>query len=144
MGLPATPGPDPHSCPLQPLLSLENSVTTRFADTGDARVTVQAACGSSVLQDSKVVRVLGESPCLGRQRVSSFAGAPGLGDGGTVSRRHLVMLGSRRLERGACEHSPDAPRLLGLSFPVCKRNTDMCLCPWLVLMGLTQHRRGHG
>jgi len=43
---------------LQPLLSLENSVTTRFADTGDARVTVQAACGSSVLQDSKVVRVL--------------------------------------------------------------------------------------
>ncbi|XP_042840958.1 VPS10 domain-containing receptor SorCS2 isoform X1 [Panthera tigris] len=43
---------------LQPLLSLENSVTTRFADTGDVRVTVQAACGNSVLQDSKVVRVL--------------------------------------------------------------------------------------
>ncbi|XP_040351098.1 VPS10 domain-containing receptor SorCS2 [Herpailurus yagouaroundi] len=43
---------------LQPSLSLENSVTTRFADTGDVRVTVQAACGNSVLQDSKVVRVL--------------------------------------------------------------------------------------
>uniref|UniRef100_G3UAF1 Uncharacterized protein n=2 Tax=Loxodonta africana TaxID=9785 RepID=G3UAF1_LOXAF len=43
---------------LQPLLSLENSVTTRFADTGDVRVTVQAACGSSVLQDSRVIRVL--------------------------------------------------------------------------------------
>uniref|UniRef100_A0A673T0E9 Sortilin related VPS10 domain containing receptor 2 n=1 Tax=Suricata suricatta TaxID=37032 RepID=A0A673T0E9_SURSU len=43
---------------LQPLLSLENSVTTRFADTGDVRVTVQAACGNSVLQDSKVVRVM--------------------------------------------------------------------------------------
>ncbi|KAF0870922.1 SORC2 protein, partial [Crocuta crocuta] len=43
---------------LQPLLSLENSVTTRFADTGDVRVTVQAACGNSVLQASKLVRVL--------------------------------------------------------------------------------------
>ncbi|XP_016051355.1 PREDICTED: VPS10 domain-containing receptor SorCS2 [Miniopterus natalensis] len=43
---------------LQPLLSLNNSVTTRFADPGDVRVTVQAACGNSVLQDSKVVRVL--------------------------------------------------------------------------------------
>ncbi|XP_063086286.1 VPS10 domain-containing receptor SorCS2 isoform X3 [Cavia porcellus] len=43
---------------LQPLLSLDNSVTTRFVAPGDVRVTVQAACGSSVLQDSKVVRVL--------------------------------------------------------------------------------------
>ncbi|XP_062069475.1 VPS10 domain-containing receptor SorCS2 isoform X1 [Lepus europaeus] len=43
---------------LQPLLSLENSVSTRFAAAGDVRVTVQAACGSSVLQDSKVIRVL--------------------------------------------------------------------------------------
>ncbi|XP_055291161.1 VPS10 domain-containing receptor SorCS2 isoform X1 [Moschus berezovskii] len=43
---------------LQPRLSLENSVTTRFGDPGDVRVTVQAACGTSVLQDSKVVRVL--------------------------------------------------------------------------------------
>lgn len=46
---------------LQPLLSLDNSVTTRFSDTGDVRVTVQAACGNSVLQDSRVLRVLGES-----------------------------------------------------------------------------------
>ncbi|KAM5271298.1 VPS10 domain-containing receptor SorCS2 [Ctenodactylus gundi] len=43
---------------LQPLLSLENSVTTRFVAPGDVRVTVQAACGNSVLQDSRVVRVL--------------------------------------------------------------------------------------
>ncbi|XP_020020932.1 VPS10 domain-containing receptor SorCS2 isoform X4 [Castor canadensis] len=43
---------------LQPLLSLENSVTTQFVDAGDVRVTVQAACGNSVLQDSRVIRVL--------------------------------------------------------------------------------------
>ncbi|XP_030657091.1 VPS10 domain-containing receptor SorCS2 isoform X1 [Nomascus leucogenys] len=43
---------------LQPLLSLDNSVTTRFSDAGDMRVTVQAACGNSVLQDSRVLRVL--------------------------------------------------------------------------------------
>lgn len=58
----ATPGSALTACPLQPLLSLNNSVTMRFADTGDVRVTVQAACGKSVLQDSKVIRVLGESP----------------------------------------------------------------------------------
>ncbi|KAF5927039.1 hypothetical protein HPG69_001672, partial [Diceros bicornis minor] len=43
---------------LQPLLSLDNSVATRFSAPGDVRVTVQAACGNSVLQDSRVVRVL--------------------------------------------------------------------------------------
>ncbi|KAM5339325.1 VPS10 domain-containing receptor SorCS2 isoform 1-T1 [Glossophaga mutica] len=43
---------------LQPLMSLNNSVTTRFAEPGAVRVTVQAACGTSVLQDSKVIRVL--------------------------------------------------------------------------------------
>ncbi|XP_069877716.1 VPS10 domain-containing receptor SorCS2 [Dipodomys merriami] len=43
---------------LQPLISLENRVATRFVETGEVRVTVQAACGSSVLQDSRVVRVL--------------------------------------------------------------------------------------
>lgn len=58
------PGPDLCSCP-QPRLSLENSVTTRFGDPGNVRVTVQAACGTSVLQDSRVVRVLGESPPQG-------------------------------------------------------------------------------
>ncbi|XP_049997191.1 VPS10 domain-containing receptor SorCS2 isoform X2 [Alexandromys fortis] len=45
---------------LQPLLSLDNSVTTRFTDAGDVRVTVQAACGNSVLQDSRVIRVLAQ------------------------------------------------------------------------------------
>lgn len=40
-------------------------MTTRFADTGDVRVTVQAACGNSVLQASKLVRVLGEPPPQG-------------------------------------------------------------------------------
>ncbi|XP_062963997.1 VPS10 domain-containing receptor SorCS2 isoform X2 [Cynocephalus volans] len=43
---------------LQPHLSLDNSVTTQFEDAGDVRVTVQAACGNSVLQDSRVIRVL--------------------------------------------------------------------------------------
>ncbi|XP_058526292.1 VPS10 domain-containing receptor SorCS2 isoform X2 [Ochotona princeps] len=43
---------------LQPLLSLDNSVTTQFATPGDVRVTVQAACGGSVLQASRVIRVL--------------------------------------------------------------------------------------
>lgn len=51
--------PDPRVC-LQPLLSLDNLVTTRFTDAGDVRVTVQAACGNSVLQDSRLIRVLGE------------------------------------------------------------------------------------
>lgn len=35
-------------------------MTTKFTDAGDVRVTVQAACGNSVLQDSRLVRVLGE------------------------------------------------------------------------------------
>lgn len=60
--VPRPPGPAPTLLVLpQPLLSLDHWVTTRFAGAGDVRVTVQAACGSSVLQDSKVVRVLGES-----------------------------------------------------------------------------------
>lgn len=68
--------------PLQPLLSLDHWVTTRFAGAGDVRVTVQAACGSSVLQDSKVVRVLGESPggraaCQGSQPHAPVLGGPG-------------------------------------------------------------------
>lgn len=72
------PRPEPRLC-LQPRLSLENSVTTRFGDPGDVRVTVQAACGTSVLQDSKVVRVLGECPLphRGKQRSFSFLGAQG-------------------------------------------------------------------
>ncbi|NWS40452.1 SORC2 protein, partial [Probosciger aterrimus] len=42
---------------LQPLLTLESFLVTKFAETGDIRVTVQASCGSSMLQDSKVVHV---------------------------------------------------------------------------------------
>lgn len=33
---------------------------TKFAETGEVRVTVQASCGNSMLQDSKVVQVFGE------------------------------------------------------------------------------------
>uniref|UniRef100_A0A8C9NRT9 VPS10 domain-containing receptor SorCS2 n=1 Tax=Serinus canaria TaxID=9135 RepID=A0A8C9NRT9_SERCA len=42
---------------LQPLLTLESFLVTKFAETGDVRVTVQVSCGSSMLQDSKVVHV---------------------------------------------------------------------------------------
>ncbi|NXP56900.1 SORC2 protein, partial [Heliornis fulica] len=42
---------------LQPFLTLDNFLVTKFAETGDVRVTVQASCGSSMLQDSKVVHV---------------------------------------------------------------------------------------
>ncbi|KAI1238166.1 hypothetical protein IHE44_0012883, partial [Lamprotornis superbus] len=42
---------------LQPLLTLESFLVTTFAETGDVRVTVQVSCGSSMLQDSKVVHV---------------------------------------------------------------------------------------
>lgn len=78
---PAPARPD-SAVPLQPLLSLDHWVTTRFAGAGDVRVTVQAACGSSVLQDSKVVRVLGESPggraaCQGSQPHAPVLGGLG-------------------------------------------------------------------
>lgn len=60
---------------------------TRFVDPGDVRVTVQAACGTSVLQDSKVVRVLGECPLphRGRQHSFSFPGAQGQAGEGVVT-----------------------------------------------------------
>lgn len=92
-----SPGPAParpdSAVPLQPLLSLDHWVTTRFAGAGDVRVTVQAACGSSVLQDSKVVRVLGESPGGGppardRSPTHLCSGGPALtGDVHRVPRR---------------------------------------------------------
>lgn len=47
-------------CFLKPLLTLDNFLVTKFAETGDVRVTVQASCGSSMLQESKVVHVFGE------------------------------------------------------------------------------------
>lgn len=89
---PAPARPD-SAVPLQPLLSLDHRVTTCFAGAGDVRVTVQAACGSSVLQDSKVVRVLGESPggraaCQGSQPTHLCSGGPALtGDVHRVPRR---------------------------------------------------------
>ncbi|KAJ6661324.1 hypothetical protein lerEdw1_014952 [Lerista edwardsae] len=43
---------------LQPWLSLENFLVTTFAETGKVRVTVQASCGNSMLQDSKIIQVL--------------------------------------------------------------------------------------
>ncbi|XP_020646198.3 VPS10 domain-containing receptor SorCS2 isoform X2 [Pogona vitticeps] len=43
---------------LQPVLSLENYLVTSFADVGEVRVTIQASCGNSMLQDSKIVQVL--------------------------------------------------------------------------------------
>ncbi|XP_050804091.1 VPS10 domain-containing receptor SorCS2 [Gopherus flavomarginatus] len=42
---------------LQPLLTLDSFLVTRFAETGEVRVTVQASCGNSMLQDSKIVQV---------------------------------------------------------------------------------------
>ncbi|XP_036407061.1 VPS10 domain-containing receptor SorCS2 isoform X1 [Megalops cyprinoides] len=42
---------------LQPTLSLENSMITKFTDTGEVSVTVQASNGRSMVQDTKTVRV---------------------------------------------------------------------------------------
>ncbi|KAG9345536.1 hypothetical protein JZ751_008680 [Albula glossodonta] len=42
---------------LQPKLSLDNSVITKFPETGEVSVTVQASNGRSMVQDTKTVRV---------------------------------------------------------------------------------------
>ncbi|KAI4890609.1 hypothetical protein NFI96_004371 [Prochilodus magdalenae] len=42
---------------LQPKLTLENSLLTRFPEEGEVSVTVQASNGRSMVQDSKTVRV---------------------------------------------------------------------------------------
>ncbi|KAG7461947.1 hypothetical protein MATL_G00196530 [Megalops atlanticus] len=42
---------------LQPTLSLENSMITKFTDAGEVSVTVQASNGRSMVQDTKTVRV---------------------------------------------------------------------------------------
>uniref|UniRef100_A0A8C5E5M4 VPS10 domain-containing receptor SorCS2 n=1 Tax=Gouania willdenowi TaxID=441366 RepID=A0A8C5E5M4_GOUWI len=42
---------------LQPTLTLQNSLLTRFPETGDVSVTVQASNGRSMVQDSRNVRV---------------------------------------------------------------------------------------
>ncbi|XP_030047018.1 VPS10 domain-containing receptor SorCS2 isoform X2 [Microcaecilia unicolor] len=49
---------------LQPQLSLDNFLVTRFSEAGEVRVAVQALCGNSMLQDSKVVRVLDQFQVL--------------------------------------------------------------------------------
>ncbi|XP_078137962.1 VPS10 domain-containing receptor SorCS2 [Centroberyx gerrardi] len=42
---------------LQPQLTLQNSLLTRFPETGEVSVTVQASNGRSMVQDTKTVRV---------------------------------------------------------------------------------------
>ncbi|XP_053560140.1 VPS10 domain-containing receptor SorCS2 [Bombina bombina] len=45
---------------LQPILTLDSYLLTRFAEAGEHRVTVQVSCWNSMLQDSKVVKVFDE------------------------------------------------------------------------------------
>ncbi|CDQ97796.1 unnamed protein product, partial [Oncorhynchus mykiss] len=45
---------------LQPKLSLENSLITRFPAEGEVSVTVQASNGRSMVQDTKTVRIYGK------------------------------------------------------------------------------------
>ncbi|XP_064420152.1 VPS10 domain-containing receptor SorCS2 isoform X3 [Latimeria chalumnae] len=49
---------------LQPLLSLENYLVTRFPEMGEVRVTVQASCGNSMIQDTKMIRVFDQFEVL--------------------------------------------------------------------------------
>uniref|UniRef100_A0A4W3I577 VPS10 domain-containing receptor SorCS2 n=1 Tax=Callorhinchus milii TaxID=7868 RepID=A0A4W3I577_CALMI len=49
---------------LQPRLSLENSILTSFNANGQIKITVQASCGSSMVQDSKVVTVFDQLEVL--------------------------------------------------------------------------------
>ncbi|RXM28698.1 VPS10 domain-containing receptor SorCS2 [Acipenser ruthenus] len=49
---------------LQPILSLENSLITKFPNTGEVMVTVQAACGRSMVQDTKTMRVFDQFQVL--------------------------------------------------------------------------------
>lgn len=102
-------------------------MTTRFGDTGDVRVTVQAACGTSVLQDSKVVRVLGEFPPSRPPEQAAqllLFRSSGSGAGGVYATDVLVIPGRAQRGRGASKRSSDAPSLAGLHFPICKINTD--------------------
>lgn len=45
---------------IQPIITLEGSISHMFHRDGKNKVTVQVACGSTVLQDSKVITVKGE------------------------------------------------------------------------------------
>ncbi|KAG2465458.1 SORC2 protein, partial [Polypterus senegalus] len=49
---------------LQPILSLANSLITKFPETGEVSVTVQASCGRSMVQDTKLVRVFDQFQAL--------------------------------------------------------------------------------
>nr|XP_033805848.1 VPS10 domain-containing receptor SorCS2 isoform X2 [Geotrypetes seraphini] len=49
---------------LQPELSLDSFLVTKFSEAGEVRVAVQASCGNSMLQDSKIVRVLDQFQVL--------------------------------------------------------------------------------
>lgn len=45
---------------IQPIITLEGSVSHTFHRLGKNKVTVQVACGSTVMQDSNVITVKGE------------------------------------------------------------------------------------
>ncbi|XP_069488109.1 VPS10 domain-containing receptor SorCS2 isoform X3 [Ambystoma mexicanum] len=49
---------------LQPFLSLDRFLVTKFSEAGEVRVTVQASCGNSMLQDSKIVHVFDQFQVL--------------------------------------------------------------------------------
>ncbi|XP_055500845.1 VPS10 domain-containing receptor SorCS2 isoform X2 [Leucoraja erinacea] len=49
---------------LEPRLTLENSLITSFPEDSEIKVTVQASCGSSMVQDSKVVRIFDQLEVL--------------------------------------------------------------------------------
>ncbi|KAM4706940.1 VPS10 domain-containing receptor SorCS2 isoform 2-T2 [Discoglossus pictus] len=49
---------------LQPYLTLDSYLVTRFSEAGEFRVTVQVSCWNSMLQDSKVVNVYDEFDIL--------------------------------------------------------------------------------
>lgn len=47
--------------PLQPTLTLQNSLLTRFPEAGEVSVTVQASNGRSMVQDTRTIRVYGNA-----------------------------------------------------------------------------------
>lgn len=52
------------ACLSQPRLTLENSIRTSFSEEGEISVAVQASNGRSTVQDSKTVRVYGETALI--------------------------------------------------------------------------------
>lgn len=45
---------------IQPIITLEGSISYTFLTEGKNKVTVQVASGSTIMQDSKVITVKGE------------------------------------------------------------------------------------